>query len=428
MTLPTNPELEAKLLASMMFAPSDVHAAAALGVCGDCFTVEEHAGVFAALLFCASKSEPTTSPDAVWQAWTGMSGDPQGVKAKRLVEISQAVGTSAHTEELSEAIVGLWKQRRLIRHLSAALEASGVSAASWEDVLEAASPHLAAVGAINSLNRLPSIRELAEAAKRDFTEPDLRRQVSTGMTGWDRIATAPRSGQMIAIAGYTGSGKSAFAVQVADHIASRHGPVLLFSFEMTAEEIIGRIARQRAGEFGGQAEILAAYDSIADSKTLTIYDAATCPNVVQLEGLCRAAAARPLGLSAIVVDYIQQVQADKETMKQRPNREQVVASVTRRLKMLALTLRVPVFALSQINNEAIKDDRQPRLSDVRESMAIANDADRVWFLYAKKDDAPQSTEPRANQRMILLQEKCRGGPGHVATELRFHKPSFTFKP
>ncbi len=425
-----NPEMEARLIASMLFAPENVTQAVALGVCAEVWTEKEHEEIFGAIMFTVAKVPPTTALDAVWQAWTGMSGDPQGVKMRKLVAISREAATSTNTESLSLAVVGLWKQRRLCRHLSEGLEAAKAPAASWEAVLEAASPSLKRIEAINSMSKPVTLRDLAEAAKRDYMEPDLRRQVSTGWAAWDRIATAPRAGQMIVAAGYTGSGKSAFAIQIADYIASNHGPVVVFSFEMTAEEIIGRIAKQRAGRFAERDAIAKQYDAIADMKTLTIYDASTCPNIVQLEGLCRAAALGQLGLSAIVVDYIQQVQADPNTLKGQPNREQVVASIARRLKMLALTLKVPLFALSQINNESIKDDRMPRLSDVRESMAIANDADRVWFLYADKTEMPDAAFDggASEQTMILLQEKCRGGPGHVATRLKFHKPSFTFKP
>jgi len=105
------------------------------------------------------------------------------------------------------------------------------------------------------------------------------------------------------------------------------------------------------------------------------------------------------------------------------NREQEVASISRRLKIIAKTLNVHVMALSQLSRatEARKDGR-PQLSDLRESGAIEQDADRIWLLYPATDQSGERDE----NCIVLLQDKCRAGPAYVATKLYFDRPCFRF--
>jgi replicative DNA helicase len=151
-------------------------------------------------------------------------------------------------------------------------------------------------------------------------------------------------------------------------------------------------------------------------RSLQLFEVKDAVRLEQIESAARLLASAPRGLSAVFVDYLQLVQPPADS--RRDIREQQVAQMSRRLKLLALTLDVPVFVLAQLNRESEKDDRKPRLSDLRESGAIEQDADRVWFLYAKENDPT----------VMLYQAKCRNGPAGIEAPFMFNRPIFKFTP
>jgi replicative DNA helicase len=110
----------------------------------------------------------------------------------------------------------------------------------------------------------------------------------------------------------------------------------------------------------------------------------------------------------------------------RENRERQVAELSRRFKLLAGELKCPVVLLAQINRESEKEQRRPRLSDLRESGAIEQDADRVWFLYQPEDQNMSGDESAGEVRVALYQIKCRNGRPGIQTILNFNRPLFTF--
>jgi replicative DNA helicase len=161
-------------------------------------------------------------------------------------------------------------------------------------------------------------------------------------------------------------------------------------------------------------------------RTLHIYEAEDARTIAQIEATCRLLAASA-GLGAVVVDYLQLVAPPADT--KREIREQQVAAMSRRFKLLAGAIACPVFLLCQLNRESEKEDRRPRLSDLRESGAIEQDADRVWFLYRPKPAPNQSPvgEDASEIDVALYQAKCRNGPGGIEAVLRFNRPTFNFR-
>jgi replicative DNA helicase len=242
---------------------------------------------------------------------------------------------------------------------------------------------------------------------------------------WDQQASPCKAGQLIVIAGRPGAGKSAFAGQVAHNIA-QGATTAFFSLEMSAEEILTRMARLRVNPRPQWDETIAAeLDALATFATLRIYEVEHARSVAQIEAVCRLLAASPQGLGAVVVDYLQLVTPPAGSG--RENREQQVAAMSRAFKLLARTLKVPVFLLAQLNREVDKGEkkRRPRLSDLRESGAIEQDADRVWFLYPANEDA--MSEGRTLD-VILYQAKCRNGPAGLEALFAFDRLGMQFVP
>lgn len=246
--------------------------------------------------------------------------------------------------------------------------------------------------------------------------------IYTGLPGLDELGAAMRPGTLNILAARPGKGKSAFAAQVALHNATKGRPVLFASYEMRDEEIA---LRAMASETG--VSMSKAIDGIvSDADVARLEESArslgsipikiTTPNV-DIERLCatirveRAAGRCELA----VVDYLQLITPARGD-RQLP-REQQIASMTRRLKSMALDLDVPLLVLCQLNRQA--DGDEPKLSHLRESGSIEQDADTVAFLHG---EAPPG-EPCRQVKFILAKSRNGGG---VVRELHYDGPRFHF--
>ena len=222
--------------------------------------------------------------------------------------------------------------------------------------------------------------------------PDLDTMTAGGM----------RPGELWILAARPSVGKSALAVQVAEHVATHGGRVLLHSLEMPGVQLGQRILsgpgtplqRLRSGHVTpGELDTLEA--RVAGHAT-TRWWVDTTPGIA-VQGI-RSAARRlssrePLAL--VVVDYLQLVRGEKGIP-----REQQVAGVSRELKALTLELGLPVLLLAQLNRDGAKAGRRPELHDLRESGAVEQDADGVLFLHRPGEAGTTDVEAIvAKQRM-----------------------------
>ena len=242
--------------------------------------------------------------------------------------------------------------------------------------------------------------------------------ISSGFLDLDRYTWGFQRAEMIVLAARPSMGKTALALNFADcAILPKHGaaaPTLIFSLEMSAEQLAVRLIASRArvnqrllrnGHWkrDGEehecmrkvgAEIAAAPLYIDDSAGLTI---------MQLRAKARRAHMRhKLGL--IIVDYLQLMTPTDASVL----REQQVSEASRGLKALAKELDVPVLVLSQLNRASEKENRPPRLADLRESGAIEQDADVVLML-ARPKDAGDGSQVAADVADLIV-AKNRNGP------------------
>jgi replicative DNA helicase len=205
--------------------------------------------------------------------------------------------------------------------------------------------------------------------------------VPSGFTMIDRITGGWQPGNLIIIAGRPSMGKTALALTLTKIPASLNYPVALFSLEMSESEITTRFMSTVSGY--SNIEIRNARVDInklvADSNELAycpIYiDDTPALSLFDLRSKAKKLIVR-FGVKMIVVDYLQLMKAEAG------NREQEVSQISRGLKAIAKEFKVPVIALSQLNR-SVEDraDKKPRLSDLRESGAIEQDADIVCFIY-----------------------------------------------
>lgn len=240
----------------------------------------------------------------------------------------------------------------------------------------------------------------------------------TGFVDLDEKTCGLQGGDLVIVAGRPSMGKTAFAINVAEHVAVREGkPALVFSMEMSKKQLgerslasLGSIPMNaiRSGQ-GIDFDNLSFAIGKLHKSPLSIDDTPAM-TVMQMRSRARKVS-RKHGLSLIVVDYIQLASGDAATVK-NGSREQVVSSVSRGLKALAKEFNVPVIALSQLSRK-VEDraDKRPMLSDLRESGAIEQDADIIMMMY--RDEYYNSASQEKGIAEIIIGKQRMGETGTV---------------
>lgn len=250
---------------------------------------------------------------------------------------------------------------------------------------------------------------------RSLGETPLSEQtVQTGFDCLDSMLAGLRAGQLVVVGARPAVGKTSFALTLALQAARTGVRVGVFSLEMSGKELAQRVmcgesgvpmARFRAGEVSQTAwNALAAATADIPGDSVLIEDAAT-----QTIGDIRATAARMMrgaerGL--IIIDYLQLISSPAENPYR--NRTAEVGEISRRLKVLAKELQVSVVTLAQLSRQAEYHTGSPRLSDLRESGSIEQDADVVLFLSRDPDEEMDTASP--SRRVVLTVAKNRCGP------------------
>jgi len=238
--------------------------------------------------------------------------------------------------------------------------------------------------------------------------------VATGFTDFDELTAGLQTSDLVIVAGRPSMGKTAFAINIAEHAALQDGhTVAIFSMEMPGEQLamrmissLGRLDqhRVRTGKLSDDdwPRLISAVGLLSEKAKMFIDDTpALTPG--ELRARCRRVA-REHGLGLVIVDYLQlmQVSGTKE------NRATEISEISRSLKALAKELRVPVVAVSQLNRELEKrPNKRPIMSDLRESGAIEQDADLIVFIY--RDEVYDSESPDKGVAEIIV-AKQRNGP------------------
>jgi replicative DNA helicase len=244
--------------------------------------------------------------------------------------------------------------------------------------------------------------------------------LATGFTDLDRMTDGLHGSEMIVVAARPSMGKTSLAMNIVEHVVLEDKlPAAVFSLEMSAEALVLRmmcsIARVnlRSIREGFMSEsdfpkLTSAAGRLANAP-LFIDDSAGL-SILQLRARARRLH-QMHGVKLFVVDYLQLLHSTAR--RSQENRQQEIADISSGIKALAKELKVPVLVLSQLNRELERDkSRKPRLSDLRESGAIEQDADLVGLLYKPSagDDEDGNIEEADGLPVNLLIAKQRNGP------------------
>jgi len=340
-------------------------------------------------------------------------------------EISESVGSTAFASNWMEIVKEKALLRQLIRLSNQTVEKCYEGQEDLTTFLSQVEAEIYRIGESQVSDTAQPIGKPLDKVIKMINDILAKRHTSygtrTGFLDLDRLTFGFHPGEMIVLAARPSVGKTSFAMNIAESV-SIPGPsnpepraVLVFSLEMSAESLAQRILCSRAGVnmnklrdgFSSRDEQQAIVEAAGEIKQAEIIvDDQGSLNVLEVRAKARRVSARhDLGL--IVVDYLQLIAG----MDNRASRENQIAEISRGLKSMAKELKVPVLVLSQLNRESEKEKREPRMSDLRESGAIEQDADVVLLLHRpRKDDQEENERSDEIEKIGLILAKQRNGP------------------
>jgi replicative DNA helicase len=259
--------------------------------------------------------------------------------------------------------------------------------------------------------------------------------IGTGFSDFDKMTSGLHGGEMIVIAARPSVGKTSLAMNIAESVSiDQRLPVGVFSLEMTSESLVLRMlcSRSRVNLRNVRDGFLAERDfpkltgaagKLANAPLFI--DDSSGLSILQLRAKARRMQ-QQYGIKLFVIDYLQLLHS---TARRAENRQQEIADISSGIKSLAKELNVPVIVLSQLNRELERDkNRKPRLSDLRESGSIEQDADLVGLLYrpsSDDDDSGSAPDEEAIPVNLLVAKQRNGPTGDV--NLTFLKPYTRFE-
>jgi replicative DNA helicase len=338
-----------------------------------------------------------------------------------LAEVVQSVAVPAHAEYYARIVREKAVLRDLIHASTEILRDAYDPTLEPRELLGRAEEKIFAVHDQRSSDQVASMHDVLVEA---FEQIDRRLEqghatgVPTGFTDLDEMTGGLHEAEMVILAARPSMGKTALATNIADHVAVETGTGTLFvSLEMSRLELAQRMLCSR-GKINGKkfrGGYLASEDrdmlveaSAKLSKAPLFIDDTPSRTITEIAA-CARRLKRKAKLGLIVIDYLQLIEPDNP----KDPRQEQVAKIARRLKAVARELKVPVLCLAQLNRqaEATKDNR-PRLSHLRESGAIEQDADVVMFVHREEyyHTREEAQEMDLVGKAELIIGKQRNGP------------------
>ncbi len=339
--------------------------------------------------------------------------------------LAQSVPSAANIRRYAEIV----RERSVLRKLVAASDEIATSAFNPQgrpvsQILDDAEGKIFRIGEEGSRSRqgfqsmdqlvvalIDRVNELHENGAEEVTG------VRTGFYDLDRLTAGLQAGDLIVLAARPSMGKTALALNIAEHVAVREGlPVVVFSMEMGASQLalrmvgsLGRIDQNhlrtgalRDDEWGRLSE---AVEKLAKVSLFIDESGSLTPTELRARARRQARQCGKLGL--IVVDYLQLMSGSDASGEE--NRATVIGEISRALKSLAKELQCPVIALSQLNRSVeSRTDKRPLMSDLRESGAIEQDADVIMFIYRDEYYTKDACKEPGIAEIII--GKQRNGP------------------
>jgi len=429
---PQHLDSERALLGSIMIRPDALHEIME-SVTFDSFYAEKHKVIYQVMLELFSKGNPIDLLSMSSRLTD--RGQLENVGGSSyLTELVNAVPSSANILHYAEIVSTKHKLRDLLEASEYIAGLGYAEAEALEEILDKAEKRIFEVTNFTGAHKFIEIKDtLSEAWDRidhlHKTKDELR-GVPTGFKDIDNKLAGLQKSDLIILAARPSVGKTSLALDIARKAAVEHNfAVGIFSLEMSAQQLIDRMLAAEANVDAwklrtGKLTLESDFDKIKESlerlSRAPIYiDDQPGNNIIKMRAVARRLKTEKK-LDLIIVDYLQLMVPT--TMGKNDNLVQQVTEISRSLKNLARELNVPVLALSQLSRAVEQRGGKPRLSDLRDSGSIEQDADVVMFIH--REDRYKESSDRNNIAEILI-EKHRNGPtGHC--ELYFDDKKSTF--
>lgn len=342
-----------------------------------------------------------------------------------ITEITDRIATTAHLPHYLERVRDTALLRRLIRTATRTIEDAYSPQTDVDQFLERVEQEIFVISEDRITDSAKPISESMDSAV-SLVHNMINRKgaltgITTGFADLDKMTFGLHRQEMIVVAARPSMGKTAIMLNMAEAAVlppqgkGKPAPTLIFSLEMSSEQLAMRLLCSR-GRINmtklkdgflpaeSQRELSRAAKELKEAP-IWIDDSAYL-TILELRAKARRVASQYGGLGCVVIDYLQLISGTDPRMP----REQQIAEISRGVKAMAKELNVPVVIGAQLNRESEKERRQPRLSDLRESGAIEQDADLVLLISKKKDF--NEDEDRAASIVLrdLIVAKQRNGP------------------
>jgi replicative DNA helicase len=416
---PNDVEAEAAMLGAMLL---DKYVVSEVGdlVTGDDFYMPQHRFVFEAIMELdrrAAAIDVITVKNQLKK--TGTFEDAGG--AETLVRLQEAVPSAASAKYHAKIVRDTSRLRRLIHASHENLERCYDPRGEIDEVLDAAEQAVFEIRR-NEAAEAVTVKDILRQTIVDIesrqSQSGQLRGLDTGFADLNDATNGLQGGNLVIVAARPSMGKTTFAMNIATQAALRTGKTsVIFSLEVPRELIVENLLcsvaridahKMRKGSITPDEwqRVLAAANELSNTSILVD----DTPGLTA--GALRAKARRladSCDLGLVVVDYLQLMQAP-----QAENRQQEIAQISLSLKTTARQLKIPVMALSQLNRAVdARDDHVPRMSDLRESGSIEQDADLIMFLYREAYYNPEIAEERRRDSEVIIAKHRNGPTGRV---------------
>ena len=426
---PHNDDAEAAVLGTCLLVPSALDS-----VIGplrkDDFFRGAHQRIFEAIADLHARSQPVDLVTV--QDWLASRGLLEGAGgAVGLAGLTEKVASASNIEAYARLVKEKARLRRLISVCAQITQDCYVNTENAAQVVDSAENQVLDIGREEGTQSVEPVERMLVGVIETIEEYRRKGGAVTGLpTGFrdiDELTAGMHPGQLIVAAGRPGSGKTAFALNIATHVAMAHAkPVAIYSLEMTKQELLfrmlcsngsvdsrnlrrGRLENHEMGRLVQAATNLSkAPVYINDSSRLDIQSLRSSVRRMVKEA----------GIQLVMVDYLQLMHVEG---MEKPDRVREVTMISGALKAIAKEMNIPVLVASQLNRgvemrQGAKGESKPRLSDLRESGSIEQDADVVMLIHRKAMQGREGEAPAEpdNSADVIIAKQRSGPTGDVS--------------
>ncbi len=426
-TPPQNIDAERALLGAIMLKPETMHDVS-VTIYPESFYADKHRKIYEAIFQIFTKGDPID----IVSVTTKLKSNDQLERvggAAYITELIETVPAAGNAIYYSEQVQNKAILRGLIYAAEEIAEISYSNPDNIDEAMDQAEKKIYHVTNAPTMQKFQTIgsalSEAWERFERLSATENVHRGVPTGFGAVDNVLSGLQKSDLIILAARPSMGKTTFAMDVARNAALRHGAsVGIFSLEMSSQQLVDRMLaseagvdswKLRTGRLSNDQEFEAVQAAMAKLSEAPIHiDDQPGTNILKMRSSARRLK-NEHGLDLLIVDYLQLM--SPTATKASDSMVQQVTEISRSLKILARELDVPVLALSQLSRAVEQRGGKPRLSDLRDSGSIEQDADVVMFIHREDKLHKDQPSERPNIAEIMVEKHRNGAVG--SAELYF---------